>query len=83
MEKVMIGQKEYGITGIRPESEHILRIDFKDDIPNAGGDVKIFTAGNICCGFYQGYNTVYKARDQTVWLSDDESVYEEHQIEEG
>lgn len=80
MEKISIGKKKklYEICSIINTSKNLLRIEFpKDkDIPKSwGGDIHLYTAGGIPCFKICGYETVYMQEGQTVYLSNDGSVY--------
>lgn len=77
MEKISINQEErqYEINSIQPISQHVLRIVFADTAPEEFGDIRVYTAGGILCASLPGYSTVYRDEGQTVYLSDDGSVY--------
>jgi hypothetical protein len=78
MEKISInqGKQLYGINSIQPISQHVLRIVFAGAIPKEFGDIQVYTSGNIQCANLPGYSTVYRDEGQTVYLSDDGSVYQ-------
>lgn len=77
MEKIKVKKKEYPIVEARYEGEHLLRIEFVDAVPPSYGDIKLYTSGDIECAYFPGFNTIYRQEGKCVWLSDDESVYEE------
>lgn len=80
MEKIKIrgSEKMYEICSIMPASQTVLKIVFPEggDIPESWGeDILIYTAGGIQCSTITGYETVYQQEGQTVYLSNDGSVY--------
>ncbi len=77
-ESITINQKEphYEIESITPVSAHVLQIVFAGDVPPAYGDVQVYTAGGSQCSDLPGYGTVYRDEGQTIYLSDDGSVYQ-------
>ena len=78
MEKIKIvgSDQLYEIQSIRPTSEHVLQIVFAGAVPGAwGGDIQVYTAGGILATTLTGWTTVYRDEGQTVYLSDDGSVY--------
>lgn len=77
-ESITINQKEphYEIESITPVSSHVLQIVFADEIPSTYGDIQIYTSGGSQCSDLPGYDTVYRDESQTVYLSDDGSVYQ-------
>lgn len=77
MESITINQdeKRYKIESINPESTHIMKIVFADEIPPEYGDINVYTAGGSQCSHLPGYSTVYRDEGQTVYLSDNGSVY--------
>lgn len=78
METIRInqGDQTYKIKSIIPISPHVLQVAFAAAVPAEYGDIQVYTAGGICCANLPGYSTVYRAEGQTVYLSDDGSVYE-------
>ncbi|PWM32906.1 MAG: acyl carrier protein [Clostridiales bacterium] len=74
-EKIKINGKLFEIDSIIKVSPHVIKIDFSSDIPDNLGDITIYTAGGIEAGRITGYNTVYRDDGQTIYLSDDGSVY--------
>ncbi len=77
MESIRINQGEeaYEIISIMPISEHVLQIVFSGAVPESYGDIAVFTTGGEQCSNLPGYSTVYRDEGQTVYLSDDGSVY--------
>ena len=78
MEKIKITGSDdiYQIQSIRKSAEHILQIIFCDNVPASwDGDIQIYTAGGILATTLNGWTTVYRDEGQTVYLSDDGSVY--------
>lgn len=80
MEKIKISESEkmYEICSIMPVSKTVTKIVFPagEDIPEIwDGDILLHTAGGIHCSTLYGYNTVYQQEGQTVYLSNDGSVY--------
>ena len=78
MEKIKItgSDQKYQIKSIVPVAEHVLQIVFADDVPEAwGGDIQLYTDGDVLATTLIGWNTVYRDEGQTVYLSDDGSVY--------
>ena len=69
-------EKHYGIESIEQALPNILKIVFTDTIPNQFGDIEVYTPGGTPedCNLI-GYATVYQADGQTVYLSNDGSVY--------
>lgn len=78
MEKISInkGEMRYLIKSIMPVSEHVLQVVFADALPEEYGDIQIYTAGGILCAHLPGYGTIYRQEGQTVYLSNDGSVYQ-------
>ena len=79
MEKLRIGmnEKEYLYSSILPESATVLRIIFESAVPESWGDLILITEGGFEATTLTGYNTIYRQEGQTVWLSNDGSVYQE------
>lgn len=78
MEKIKItgSDQKYQITSIVPVAEHVLQIIFADAVPDAwNGDIQLYTDGDVLATTLTGWNTVYRDEGQTVYLSDDGSVY--------
>jgi hypothetical protein len=78
MEKIKLTGSDqlYEIQSIRPTSEHVLQIIFADAVPDSwDGDIQLYTAGAVLATTLTGWNTVYRDEGQTVYLSDDGSVY--------
>ena len=85
MEKIRIkgSSKLYEIQSIQKIQEHILRITFTGGGPSKWDDIMIFTAGGIECATLSGWTTLYRDEGQTVYLSDDGSVYQEPNPDSG
>ena len=78
MEKIKITGSDqiYEIRSIIPTAEHVLQIVFADTVPAAwGGDIQLYTDGDVLATTLTGWSTVYRDEGQTVYLSDDGSVY--------
>lgn len=78
MEKISINQdaRKYDIKSIGPVTSHVLQIVFASEMPASYGDIRVYTSGDIQCSNLPGYDTVYRQEGQTVYLSDDGSVYQ-------
>ncbi len=76
-EKIKINDQLYEIDSIAQIQPHVLQICFSisGGVPAAWGDITIYTAGGVEAGQITGYSTVYRDDGQTVYLSDDGSVY--------
>ena len=76
MEKIKINSKIYEIQSIVRIEPHVLQIVFSGSAPEKwDDDIVLYTAGDIECATLTGWNTVYRDEGQTVYLSDDGSVY--------
>lgn len=78
MEKIKITGSDqiYEIRSIIPVAGHVLQIIFADTVPDAwNGDIQLYTDGDILATTLTGWSTVYRDEGQTVYLSDDGSVY--------
>ena len=78
MEKIKITGSDaiYQIQSIRQSAEHVLQIIFCDAIPASwDGDIQVYTSGGILATTLTGWTTVYRDEGQTVYLSNDGSVY--------
>ena len=77
MESITInnGNKHYEIESITPISSHVLEVVFTAGLPDNYGDIQVYTAGGSQCSDLPGYDTVYQDEGQTVYLSNDGSVY--------
>lgn len=77
MEKIKVGdgEKRYDIKDIRPMSSNVIRIVFDGLIPVIWGDITIYTEGGTEATTLTGYDTVYRDEGQTIYLSNDGSVY--------
>ena len=79
MEKIRIkgSSNLYEIQSIQTIEPHVLQIVFDGTPPTKwNGDIVLYTAGDIECAVLTGWNTVYRDEGQTVYLSDDSSVYQ-------
>lgn len=76
MEKIKIADTVYEIVSILPVSPSVMRIIFADDVPTSWGDITTYTVGGIVAGHITGYDTVYRDEGQTIYLSNDGSVYQ-------
>ena len=77
MEKIKINSKIYEIQGITRIELHVLQIVFSGSAPEKwDDDIVLYTAGDVECATLTGWNTVYRDDGQTVYLSDDGSVYQ-------
>ena len=78
MEKIKITGSDqiYEIRSIIPTAEHVLQIVFANTVPASwNGDIQLYTDGDILATTLSGWTTVYRDEGQTVYLSDDGSVY--------
>lgn len=78
MEKIKLfgSDQVYEIRSISPIAAHILQIVFADAVPESwSGDIELYTAGDVLATILTGWTTVYRDEGQTVYLSDDGSVY--------
>ena len=77
MEKIKVKGKLYEIRSIQTIEPHVLQIVFTGTPPTKwNDDIVLYTAGDIECATLTGWNTVYRDDGQTVYLSDDGSVYQ-------
>lgn len=78
METIRINQNEqrHVIESIQPVAEHVIRIEFAEEIPEEYGDIQVYTTGGFQCANLPGYGTVYRTEGKTVYLSDDGSIYQ-------
>ena len=77
MEKIKVKGKLYEIRSIQTIEPHVLQIVFTGTPPTKwNGDIVLYTAGDIECATLAGWTTVYRDEGQTVYLSDDGSVYQ-------
>lgn len=84
MEKIKVKGKLYEIRSIQTISTHVLQIAFVNMVPAKwGGDIVLYTAGDIECATLAGWTTVYRDEGQTVYLSDDGSVYQTQDPDSG
>ena len=78
MEKIKIkgSSKSYEIRSIQTIEPHVMQIVFVGTPPTKWGDITLYTDGGIECATLTGWTTVYRDEGQTVYLSDDGSVYQ-------
>ena len=77
MGKIKIGDSFYEIESIMPVFPNVLQIKFTGNVPSTWGDIATYTIGGLEAGQITGYDTVYRAEGQTVYLSNDGSVYQD------
>lgn len=79
MERIRVNhlKKFYEIESIRQISENILQIIFINDIPNVWGNIHLYTRGGQKATTLSGYETIYRDEGQTIYLSNNGSVYKE------
>ena len=77
MEKIKIkgSSKSYEIRSIQTIEPHVMQIVFVGTPLTKWGDITLYTDGGIECATLTGWTTVYRDEGQTVYLSDDSSVY--------
>lgn len=78
MEKIKLSGSDqvYEIRSISSIDAHVLQIVFADAVPESwSGDIELYTAGDVLATTLTGWTTVYRDEGQTVYLSDDGSVY--------
>ena len=85
MEKIRIGKekRQYEISSIRPTSANVMEIVFSGTIPVTYGDITIYTEDGTEATTLTGFDTVYRDDGQTVYLSNDGSVYQAPETPEG
>ena len=76
MEKIKVKGKLYEIRSIQTIELHVLQIVFVGTPPTKWGDITLYTDGGIECATLTGWTTVSRDEGQTVYLSDDSSVYQ-------
>ena len=77
MEKIKVKGKFYEIRSIQTTEAHVLQIVFASTPPTKwNGDIVLYTSGDIECATLAGWTTVYRDEGQTVYLSDNGSVYQ-------
>lgn len=77
MEKIKIGasDQQYEITSIMPVLPNVLQVIFAGAVPAAWGDITIYTEDGTEAAMLPDYDTVYRDEGQTIYLSNDGSVY--------
>lgn len=85
MEKIKIGSKDpiYEIESIRPVSGNVMQLVFAGAIPPNWGDITIYTDDGTEATTIIGYDTLYRDEGQTIYLSNDGSVYTAPETPEG
>ena len=84
MEKVKINGAEYPIKSATYTSNHVVKLEFADQIPVKFGDLVILTEGGEISSDLKGFETIWKREDTTIWLSDNKTVYpDDDQVELG
>ncbi|MCI6124668.1 DUF4376 domain-containing protein [Enterocloster clostridioformis] len=85
MEKIRIGKEEqlYEIKSIQPVSSSVTQIEFAGSVPITWGDITIYTEDGTEATTLTGFDTVYRDNGQTVYLSNDGSVYQAPETPEG
>lgn len=84
MEQIKINGEIFSITEIIPVTTNVLRIVFCNEVPTNWGDITTYTIGGIEeGGTLHGYETVYRNEGQTVYLSNDGSMYVAPEMPEG
>lgn len=85
MEKIRIGKEKqlYEIESIRQISSKVLQVVFSGPVPASWGDITIYTSGDVEATTLTGYETVYRNEGQTVYLSNDGSIYTAPEISYG
>lgn len=73
--KIKVVDTIYEIMSIQPVTQHVMRIVFSDPIPIAWGNITTYTIGGLEAYTIMGYDTLYKEDGQTIYLSNDGSVY--------
>ena len=72
MEKIKIGKSEdlYEIVSIQPVDIGVLQIIFADVVPSAwGGDITLYTSGEVEATVLAGYDTLLMQEDKLVQLA--------------
>lgn len=77
MEKIKIGAADqlYEIVSIMPVLPNVLQVVFAGAVPTTWGHITIYTEDGTEATTLSGYSTVYRAEGQTVYLSNDGSIY--------
>lgn len=85
METIRIGKEErkYKIKSIRPMSSNVMQVILTSAIPIVWGDITIYTEDGTEATTLTGFDTVYRDDGQTVYLSNDGSVYQAPETPEG
>ena len=83
MGKIKICGCMYDIESIQPIRTNIMKIVFEGNVPEEWGEITTYTIGGLEAGRICGYDTVYRDEGQTVYLSNDGSVYTAPETPEG
>lgn len=85
LEKIRIGNQEnlYEIKSIQPISFNVMRIVFEGAVPASWGDITLYTDDGTEATVLTGYVTLYRDEGQTIYLSNDGSVYTAPETPEG
>ena len=79
MEQIKINDEVFSITEIMPVTPNVIRIVFCDKVPIKWGEITTWSIGGVKegekGGVIVGYETVYRDEGQTIYLSNDGSVY--------
>lgn len=83
MEKLRIGAEFYNIEKIDYDSANVLKIRFASGVNVSALDfpahMELYTAGFMRCSEFDGFTTVYKQDENTVYLSNDGTVFKEQE----
>ena len=85
MEKIKISKQEtlFEIESIRPVSGNVMQLVFAGAVPAKWGDIIIYTDDGTEATTITGFDTLYRDEGQTVYLSNDGSVYTAPETPEG
>ena len=78
MEKIKITDSDqlYEIESICQTAGHVLQITFAGIVPKSWeGDIQLYTEGGVLATTLAGWHTVYRDEGQTIYLSNDGSIY--------
>ncbi len=74
--KIMGSDRTYEIESICQTAEHVLQITFAGAVPESWeGNIQLYTEGGVLATTLTGWHTVYWNEGQTLYLSNDGSVY--------
>lgn len=83
MEQIKINGEIFLINEIIPITQNILKIIFESKLPETYGKITTLTNGGEEAYTLIGYDTVYRDEGQTVYISNNGSVYEAPKIPDG